>query len=227
MRKCFRNFYKTYLCVVARAHLRTQPEDIVKRSNLMIREYQKLEQLQKKIMEMFPSVEPDDVDQEQPTKRKKPLLSDDQIWPLSLASHFRLRRSHSRFRYRFAHRRRGIRCEYRSGWRSCWYAQIPFDFFDRRPSAIRTITIRKLWEKNYLDGIPDGVLVGSDDRNTEGVYLVASEAGKAILEKIKAQTGIYYDIDTYELVRPKRRSRQASARRAEHEDYCLKSRLRG
>src|ERR1700730_15608675 len=119
MRKCFRNFYKTYLCVVARDHLRTQPEDIVKRSNLMIREYQKLEQLQKKIMEMFPSVEPDDVDQEQPTKRKKPLLSDDQICALMLASHFRLRRSHSRFRY-------GCR----SVWRSCWYAHIPIvDYF--------------------------------------------------------------------------------------------------
>jgi hypothetical protein len=193
----------------------------------MIREYQKLEELQKKVMEMFPSVESDDVDQEQPAKRKKPLLSDDQICALTLASHFRLRRFHSRFRYRFAHRRRGIRCEHRSSWRSHWYAQIPIvDFlFDKRPNAIRTITISKLWEKNYLNGVPDGVLVGSDDRNTEGVYLVASEAGKAILEKIKAETGIYYDIDTLQLVRPKRRSRKASARRAEHEDYCLKSKL--
>ena len=77
------------------------------------------------------------------------------------------------------------------------------DFFDRRPAGIRTITIRKLWEKNYLDGIPHGVLGGSDDRNTQGVYLVASEAGKAILEKIKAETGIYYDIDTFQLVRSK------------------------
>jgi len=32
---------------------------------------------------------------------------------------------------------------------------------------------------------------------------VASEAGKAILEKIKAETGIYYDIDTFQLVRSK------------------------
>jgi hypothetical protein len=172
------------------------------RSNLMIREYQKTEELQKKIMEMFPSVEPDDVDQEQPTKRKKPPLTDDQICALTLASHFRLQRSHSRVFHSG-----GIR--FRSLYRSCWYALVQVvEFFDKRPAGIRSITIRKLWEKNYLDGIPDGVLVGSDDRNTQGVYLVASEAGKAILEKIKAETGIYYDIDTFQLVRPKRRSRK-------------------
>jgi hypothetical protein len=153
-----------------------------------------------------------------PNARNHHLLMN-QICALTLASHFRLRRLHSR-----VVSSGGIR--FRSLWRSCWYAHIPpVEFFASQPKAIRSITIRKLWEKNYLDGIPDGVLVGSDDRNTQGVYLVASEAGKAVLEQIRAETGIYYDIDTFQLVHPKRRSRKASARRAEHEDYCLKSKL--
>jgi hypothetical protein len=154
----------------------------------MIGEFQKLVELQKNISAMVAAMEPIDVtlpETKLSRKRKKLPLSDDQLRALTLASHFRLLR-------------------HRSG----WSARTDFKFGDtrNRKSRLKAITIRKLWEKGYLSGIPDGILMGQTQACRQDVYLVASEAGKALLEQIRAETGIYFDLDTFEVVRPKRRS---------------------
>ena len=70
---------------------------------------------------------------------------------------------------------------------------------------MKAITVRKLWKKVYLNGVPDGTLMGQTEASSEVPYLEASEAGKALLEQIRTETGMYFDLDTFEVVRPKRR----------------------
>ena len=149
---------------------------------------QNFAELQKKILEMIAPIEPIDVLQRyenRPSKRKKSPLSNDQLRALTLASHFNLLRH-----------------------RGFWSARADFEFGDRRnrKCGMRAITIRKLWERGYLNGVPDGTLMGRSKAYDQDVYLVASEAGKALLEQLRAETGIYFDLNTFEVVRPKRRS---------------------
>jgi len=155
---------------------------------------QNFAELQKKILEMIAPIEPIDVLQRyenRPSKRKKSPLSNDQLRALTLASHFKLLRH-----------------------RSFWSARADFEFGDRRnrKCGMRAITIRKLWEKGYLNGVPDGTLMGESKAYDQGVYLVASGAGKALLEQLRAETEIYFDLDTFEVVRPKRKSTSGNQR---------------
>ena len=150
----------------------------------MIGEFQKLVELQNKILEMVAPIETTDeirAYKNRPSKRKKSPLSNDQLRALTLASHFRLLR-----------------------FPGCWVARTEFKFGDRRirKCGMKAITIRKLWENGYINGIPDGTLMGQTKAYDPGVYLVASEAGKALLERLRAETGIYFDLNTFEVVRP-------------------------
>jgi hypothetical protein len=154
----------------------------------MIGEFQQLVELQNQILETVAPIKTTDVIQaykNRPSKRKKSPLCNDQLRALTLASHFRLLRH-----------------------RGCWVARTEFKFGDRRirKCAMRAITFRKLWENGYLNGIPDGTLMGQTQAYDPGVYLVASEAGKVLLEQLRAETGIYFDLNTFEVVRPERRS---------------------
>jgi hypothetical protein len=144
-------------------------------------------EVQKKLLELVASIEVVDVPSStegQLSKRKRLSLSNNQLQALTLASHFRLLR-------------------YRSG----WWANTDFKFGDRRnrKSGVKAITVRKLWQKGYLNGMPDGILMGQTKASNQPAHLQASEAGKALLEQIRAETGVYFDLDTFEVVRPKRR----------------------
>jgi hypothetical protein len=155
----------------------------------MIRDFEKARALevQEKLMELAASIEVIDVQsstERQLSKRKRLPLSNNQLQALTLASHFRL-----------------LRC------RSGWSANTGFKFLDRRnrKSGVKAITVRKLWERGYLNGMPDGILMGQTKASNQPAYLEASEAGKALLEQIRVETGLYFDLDSFEVVRPKRR----------------------
>src|SRR5436309_2115452 len=144
-------------------------------------------EVEKRLSELAGPIEVIDVPsstERQLVKRKKLPLSIDQLRALTVASHFRPLR-------------------FRSG----WWANTDFKFGDRRnrKSHVKAITVRKLWEKGYLNGVPDRTLMGQNKASNQPAYLEASEAGKSLLEQVRADTGICFDLDTFEVVRPKRR----------------------
>jgi hypothetical protein len=156
--------------------------------NFMFRDVEKAKALEveKRLSELAGLIEVIDVPsstERQLSKRKKSPLSINQLRALTVASHFRLLRS-----------------------RSGWWANTDFKFGDRRNRKrhVKAITVRKLWERGYLSGMPDGILMGQTKAYNQPAYLEASEAGKALLEQIRTETGLYFDLDTFEVVRPKR-----------------------
>jgi hypothetical protein len=146
-------------------------------------EFQKLVELQEKLSQTLEPAE-QTPSKKRSSRRKKSTLSDDQLRALTLAANFGLLRG-----------------------RSFWMARTEFYLGDRRnkKSRIRAITIRKLWEKGYLTGVPDLILIQQTKGYDQGAYLVASEAGKALLQQLRANAGIYFDLKKFEVVRLKRR----------------------
>jgi hypothetical protein len=108
-------------------------------------------------------------------------LSEDEIFALHVASHYKLKRSSM-------------------GW---WAENHPRWDVSEPVGILHPVTIKALWRKGLLDGTPDFTILGANRNGVHRVPLLwTNERGKEILKEIERDTGIFYDTKTDRLVPP-------------------------